>query len=77
MKALVDTFNQEICKSLIVIIDGSFAALVTVNILSDVSLYFSARKVPFELQVNFDPSGGFPQSQYNKGFKLNYFQIPC
>ena len=45
--------------------------------LSDVSLYFSARKVPFELQVNFDPSGGFPQSQYNKGFKLNYFQIPC
>ena len=38
---------------------------------------FLARKVPFELQVNFDPSGGFPQAQYNKGFKLNYFQIPC
>ena len=48
-----------------------------VKTLSDVFLYFSARKVPFELQVNFDPSGGFPQSQYNKGFKLNYFQIPC
>jgi len=36
-----------------------------------------SKKVPFELQVNFDPAGGFPQTQENKGFKLHYFQLPC
>jgi len=36
-----------------------------------------SKKVPFELQVNFDPAGGFPQGQHNKGFKLHYFQLPC
>ena len=38
---------------------------------------FLARRVPFELGVHFSPSGGFPQSQYNKGIKLNFFQVPC
>ena len=38
---------------------------------------FTARRVPFELRVNFDPTGGFPQEQHNKGFKLNFFQLPC
>jgi len=36
-----------------------------------------SRRVPFELRVNFDPTGGFPQEQHNKGFKLNFFQLPC
>ena len=40
-------------------------------------LSISARRVPFELRVNFDPTGGFPQEQLNKGFKLNFFQLPC
>jgi len=36
-----------------------------------------SKEVPFLLEVNFDPAGGFPQSQFNKGFKLNFFQVPC
>lgn len=42
----------------------------------DHSIIYS-RRTPFELQVNFDPTGGFPQSQLNKGFKLHFFQVPC
>jgi len=41
----------------------------------DHSIIYS-RRVPFELGVHFAPSGGFPQSQYNKGIKLNFFQFP-
>jgi len=36
-----------------------------------------SRRLPFEMRVTFDSTGFSPQTFMNKGFKLNYFQLPC